>query len=168
VEGGRIVVLVPAREGAGLGPHGITTPAGIDAVLAQVIPAITHTPFTEITFSNVGHVTGVPGPVSAPVDQQDIKWFAIMGELGPVRFLNKFMGRAVAYGAALWRLFTCENKTTDSASPGFFRVCVTLCFLSRCCSRHFRSPDSSVIQNAIYFYNSDFLDKEDLEKYGIR
>ena len=68
--------------------------------------------------------------MSAAVDQQDIKWLAIMGELGPVRFLNKFMGRAVAYGAALWRLFTRKDKTTDGASPGYFRVCVTLGFLS--------------------------------------
>ena len=80
VEGGRIVVLVPGRKGAGLGPHGITTPAGIDAVLAQVIPAITHTPFTEILFGNVGHITGIPGAVRAAVDQQDIEWLAIMGE----------------------------------------------------------------------------------------
>ncbi len=98
--------------------------------IAQVIPAITHTPFTEILFSNIGHITGIPGPVRAAVDQQDIKWLAIMGELGPVRFLNKFMGRAVAYGATLWRLFTCKDKTTDGASPRYFRVCVTLGFLS--------------------------------------
>jgi hypothetical protein len=122
VEGGRIVVFFPARGGAGLGPHGITTPAGIDAVLAQVIPAITHTPFTEVLFGNVGHVTGVPGPVRAAVDQQDIEWLAIMGELYPIRFLNKFMGRAVAYGAALWRFFTRKDKTTDGASPGYFRA----------------------------------------------
>jgi len=130
VEGGRIIVLVPAREGAGLCPHGITTPAGIDAVLPQVIPAITHTPFTEVLFGNISHITGVPGAVRAAVDQQDIKWPAIMGELCPLRSLNKFMGRAVAYGASPWRFFTCENKTTDSASPRYFRVCVPLGFLS--------------------------------------
>ena len=66
----------------------------------------------------------------AAIDQQYIKWLAIMGELGPVRFLNKFMRWVVAYGAALWRFFTRKDKTTDGTSPGYFRVCVTFGFLS--------------------------------------
>jgi hypothetical protein len=78
---------------------------------------ITHTSFTEIFFSNIGHITGVPGAVRAAVDEQDIEWLTIMEELGLVSFLNKFMGRAVAYGAAFGGLFSRENKAADGTPP---------------------------------------------------
>ena len=59
----------------------------------------------------------------AAVDEQDIEWRTIMGELGLVSFLNKFMGRAVAYGAAFWGLFSRENKAADGTPPcGFLFI----------------------------------------------
>jgi hypothetical protein len=130
MECGHIIVPVPAGECAGICLDRITAPAVIDAMLAQVISAVLHTTFAEVLFSNVSHVTGIAGPVSAAIDQQDIKWPAIMGELGMVRVLNKFMGRAVAYGTSPWRFFTRKDKTTDGASPGYFRFCGILSFLT--------------------------------------
>jgi hypothetical protein len=86
-------------------------------MLAQVEPAAADTPFTEICFGNIGHVTGVAGPVGTAIDQQHIERFAIIRELALLILRYEFMGRAVADRTALWRFFAFKDKTADGTSP---------------------------------------------------
>jgi hypothetical protein len=86
-------------------------------MLAQVEPAAADTPFTEICFGNIGHVTGVAGPVGTAIDQQHIERFTIIRELAPFVLRYEFVGRAVADRAAFGRFFTFKDKTADGTSP---------------------------------------------------
>jgi len=112
-----IVVLIPAREGAGICLDCITAPAVIDDMFIQVVPAVSHTPIPENCFGKVGHIAGVSSAVGTTVDKQDIEFFTLIAELCMVLHRYKFKGRAMADRAAFGGLFTGEDKAADAASP---------------------------------------------------
>ena len=115
-----IVVWIPARVIAGLCPDGIAAPAVVDPVFIQVEPPVGDPFLTQHFFCDLGHDAGISCTVGTAVDQQNIKWFSIVGELHMLCFTDELTRWAVAVGATLWRFFTRKDKTTDSAFPGYY------------------------------------------------
>ena len=112
-----IIALVPARVIAGLCPDGVAAPTVVDPVFAQVESPAGYPLLPEHFFCDLCHDAGVPVPVGAAVDEQDIEWCSIVGEPHEFPIVNEFAGRAVAVGASLRRFLPGENKSAYRAFP---------------------------------------------------
>ena len=75
-----VIQLVPAGVPAGIVPHAIAAPAMVDLKFIQVIAPVTHAPLLKHLLNQVDHEPGIIGTVIAAIDQEDIKFFTIIGE----------------------------------------------------------------------------------------
>lgn len=82
-----VIELVPAGIFAGVVPHAITAPAMVDMKFIQVITPVTYISFPEDLLHKIQHIPGVIRSVTAAIDQEDLKLFAVVFD----RFLPGYL-----------------------------------------------------------------------------
>jgi hypothetical protein len=80
MEGRHIIELVPAGEFTRIIPQGIAAPAMVNSKFIEIVAPVADAPFFEYLFDQVYHVSGIICPVTAAVDEENIKPFPVIPE----------------------------------------------------------------------------------------